>query len=974
MFIVNLVGERVKHIKYGEGVIKSQDKSYVSVQFMDGEEKKFQYPVCFKSFLKILNTNAAIQTEEVLKQYEQEQTERKEQKAEQIRKDYYDRAARTTKTKNYKKVELDSFHSVEDFCKTYNRSIDAEIIYLKATGGKHQQVFDGQCIEHKKEKYIYTFEADDELNYPDGTQINIWKPESGIYGQVLGCEDFTIIIQTSTNLGMEVEELEFSAEPWKLLDTLRERIHRMQINQTKITRALICDGEKSIDYRNHQITTGQEIAVKMSKSQPITFIWGPPGTGKTQTLAKIALTHIKEGNRVLMLSYSNVSVDGAVKRVHDISSNKKPGILVRYGYPRDKELMEHSYLTSYNLAIRNHPELMKEREELLIERKKTSRATNRYLQINNRLAAIRRELADEEKKIVRRAKFVATTVSKAVVDKLIYNDLFDVVIFDEASMAYIPQIVFSASLAEKNFICMGDFRQLPPIVQSSQSSILNADIFQYCGITKAVDADVNHKWLCMLNVQYRMHPQISDFVSRWMYKNLLLSSEDMETKRSNVASNVPVKGYAMALADLSGMMSVCTKIGNNSRVNVLSAFIAFSLALEADKRYDVGIITPYHAQSRLLHAMARDTAEKCPKLHPITCATVHQFQGSEKDVIIYDAVDCYRMPYPGMLLTSTGNNYANRLFNVALTRAKGKFVGVANISYMENKNLSKDLMFQRMMTIQKGNLSCVSGEKLLNKFGVDTESCMHFHTKKGFKIFLIDIAAAKREIRIDIPDIPADDYPVKELVDALQNAKGKGIKVYVRAENKNVISKALKVLTIENKFVANPLAIIDKKIIWFGMPKSNAQFKSEGRMIQTLYRPIIRFEGTHTAKSLYGFMEMSRTIDQSTKFSMDDDGQPLTDTFASYVLANKKCPICGRQMKLQKSKKGKFFLACTGYPNCHETDLVDVDLVEDYFYRNGGTGQKCVRCNCSLEAKMGPYGLYIQCCSYQRHKYKLDEI
>ena len=86
---------------------------------------------------------------------------------------------------------------------------------------------------------------------------------------------------------------------------------------------------------------------------------------------------IKEGNRVLMLSYSNVSVDGAVKRVHDISSNKKPGILVRYGYPRDKELMEHSYLTSYNLAIRNHPELMNEREELLIERKKTSIATNR---------------------------------------------------------------------------------------------------------------------------------------------------------------------------------------------------------------------------------------------------------------------------------------------------------------------------------------------------------------------------------------------------------------------------------------------------------------------------------------------------------------------------------------------------------------------------------------------------------------------
>ena len=29
---------------------------------------------------------------------------------------------------------------------------------------------------------------------------------------------------------------------------------------------------------------------------------------------------------------------------------------------------------------------------------------------------------------------------------------------------------------------------------------------------------------------------------------------------------------------------------------------------------------------------------------------------------------------------------------------------------------------------------------------------------------------------------------------------------------------------------------------------------------------------------------------------------------------------------------------------------------------------------CSLEAKLGPYGLYIQCCGNMHHKYKLDEI
>ena len=53
--------------------------------------------------------------------------------------------------------------------------------------------------------------------------------------------------------------------------------------------------------------------------------------------------------------------------------------------------------------------------------------------------------------------------------------------------------------------------------------------------------------------------------------------------------------------------------------------------------------------------MAKDAANFFPEREQIACATVHQFQGSEKDVIIYDATDCYRLAYPGPLLTSRDN-------------------------------------------------------------------------------------------------------------------------------------------------------------------------------------------------------------------------------------------------------------------------------------------------------------------------------
>ena len=201
-------------------------------------------------------------------------------------------------------------------------------------------------------------------------------------------------------------------------------------------------------------------------------------------------------------------------------------------------------------------------------------------------------------------------------------------------MAYIPQIVFSAGLARKHFICMGDFAQLPPIVQSDSSNSLNNDIFQYCGIVNAVNSGHGHEWLCMLDTQYRMHPDIAAFSSFTMYRGLLRSGENMQGKRKAIVDSEPFPGNALRLVDLSGMLSVCIKTADQSRVNVLSALISFGLAINAAKENEVGIITPYHAQSRLLYAMARDVAESGLKLKPLSCATVHQFQGSEKDIII----------------------------------------------------------------------------------------------------------------------------------------------------------------------------------------------------------------------------------------------------------------------------------------------------------------------------------------------------
>lgn len=74
---MDLIGKKVKHNKYVEGMITKQDDSYVSVKFMtETDLKKFSYPSCFKKFLKLLDGDVAAETDETVKRHEEQKSSR----------------------------------------------------------------------------------------------------------------------------------------------------------------------------------------------------------------------------------------------------------------------------------------------------------------------------------------------------------------------------------------------------------------------------------------------------------------------------------------------------------------------------------------------------------------------------------------------------------------------------------------------------------------------------------------------------------------------------------------------------------------------------------------------------------------------------------------------------------------------------------------------------------------------------------
>ena len=91
-------------------------------------------------------------------------------------------------------------------------------------------------------------------------------------------------------------------------------------------------------------------------------------------------------------------------------------------------------------------------------------------------------------------------------------------------MAPIPALYVAASLADRNALAVGDFKQLPPIVQSNHDLAvrwLGRDVFAVAGLTKAYEERSTPAHFVALEEQHRMHADISLIANDFFYDHIL---------------------------------------------------------------------------------------------------------------------------------------------------------------------------------------------------------------------------------------------------------------------------------------------------------------------------------------------------------------------------------------------------------------------------------------------------------------------
>ncbi|KAF7532647.1 hypothetical protein G7054_g7758 [Neopestalotiopsis clavispora] len=314
-----------------------------------------------------------------------------------------------------------------------------------------------------------------------------------------------------------------------------------------------------------------------------------------------------------------------------------------------------------------------DREQVNTLSRKFEELKRRQVAIGNRIDAdkdsgntaqreseIRRRQVQQE--ILDSAHVLCSTLSGAGHEMLkTLNVEFETVIIDEAAQCVELSALIPLKYGCSKCILVGDPKQLPPTVLSQSAQRYGYDQSLFVRMQQNSPQDVH-----LLDHQYRMHPEISQFPSQEFYEGKLADGADMAQLRQQPWHQRGLLG-PYRFFDVLGSQERGRK--GQSLVNYEELKVAMSLyeRFKADNpRIDakgkIGVITPYKAQ--LYELKDRFSARfGAGILEEIEFNTTDAFQGRECEIIIFS---CVRASPTGGIGFMTDI----RRMNVGLTRAK----------------------------------------------------------------------------------------------------------------------------------------------------------------------------------------------------------------------------------------------------------------------------------------------------------------
>lgn len=421
----------------------------------------------------------------------------------------------------------------------------------------------------------------------------------------------------------------------------------------------------------------QAVAHAMN-AEDVALIHGPPGTGKTTTLAALVRVAVGQGETVLATAASNMAVDNLA-----VAMLQNGTTVLRVGHPARISAGLGAHTLDAHLD--RSPEMKLARGWLrqahalrgrIASRRERGRADWAALagmrdDMRQLFSDARRQMRRAEQRVLAEADVICATTAGAD-SRILGEKRFGLVVVDEATQATDPIALVALARAER-VVLAGDPQQLAPTVLDSAAAKggLAETLFERL-------LQTHGEGVCrMLTVQYRMPEALMAFPSASMYEGRLLAHDsvakrslaDLPGVRPDASRPGPWayidtagKGWDEAReGGPEGRGSWFNKGQAERTIGEVKRAIAHGLAAP-----HVAVITPYSAQRSLLAAgLSVEVAAG------LEVGTVDSFQGQEREAIFVDLVRSNPRGDLGFVADV-------RRMNVALTRAKRYLCVVAD--------------------------------------------------------------------------------------------------------------------------------------------------------------------------------------------------------------------------------------------------------------------------------------------------------
>lgn len=570
---------------------------------------------------------------------------------------------------------------------------------------KRYRLTNGRCTGPRGELFVYLFSwsSEPDLLVPGELRVGEQIIGARVGRQADGDRQFELWVDTF--LGPTIPQAIFKIDPTFLLrsafELLKAKRDRFDSGDTLASDLFKKPDEVGANPTGSPaapalLNIRQQQAVSVAAGAKRSYVWGPPGTGKTTSLGHLIQRLAELGRRVLVLSPYNIAVDEAILSANARGSWERED-LVRIGrisdQVRDKGIDLESLLERraelsglLGTARSFHTAVMKEfgqearpapatvrrcLEEIgaIIIGASTQRRGASSKKLLEGVRRIREEFRSPEAEIVGQARVVGTTVVLSYLSPTIREQLFDHVIVDEASVLRVPEAVLVALSTAGRLSFFGDPKQLPSIVRHRSELTqrwLKPNPFDLAGIRLPEDA----RGACvMLTQQHRMAPPIRELISNTFYGGSL---ED---------GNCPSRGRVLVLDTSDTPARTTTKWVKMSASKenlvhrgITSSFITALRAVSPGK--SILVLSPYVAQKR-----AYDREANTNRVLNTRFATVHTSQGTESDIVIVDLVIAPGRGKSRFMNERLTPEFRN-LMNVAMSRAREQLILIGHADYI----------------------------------------------------------------------------------------------------------------------------------------------------------------------------------------------------------------------------------------------------------------------------------------------------